>query len=133
MNLLLDSHALLWSICASSKLPRTLADRLASPENRVWVSAVSFWEISIKSSLGKLVMTNLTPEEIPAKAQETGYELLPLTPEDAATFNTLPRIEHKDPFDRMLVWQAIRGGHHLVSRDRTLKAYKVQGLQIVWG
>lgn len=96
------------------------------------MSAVSFWEISIKHAIGKLTLKGVTPSQLPASARAANYELLPLLPEEAALFHGLPIDKHRDPFDRMLVWQAIERSITLLSRDGTLAQYSDQGLRIEW-
>lgn len=131
MKLLLDSHTLIWALIEPGKLPRKVSAILSDPENTVSVSAVSFWEIAIKTGLGKLSLEKTSPEDLRMKCLETGFHLLPLDPSDAASFNALPRMAHKDPFDRMLVWVAIRGGYTLVSHDEALSAYEKHGLKMM--
>lgn len=133
MRMLLDSHSLVWAIQAREQLSTRVQQALTSPENDVCVSAISFWEISLKFALGKLMLQGATPTDLPRMATEHGYRLLPLDAEVAATFHQLPPVSaHKDPFDRMLVWQAIRGGLTLVSRDRIMAAYEPHGLSLLW-
>ena len=94
---------------------------------------VSFWEVSLKVSLGKLSLSGISADEIPAYALSMGLTFLPLTADTACTFHQLPKIgKHRDPFDRMLVWQAIREDLVLVSRDRAMSAYEPCGLSLVW-
>ena len=99
----------------------------------MFVSTVSFWEISLKASIGKLGLTGISPDEIPGYALSMGLTFLPLAADTASTFHQLPRIgKHRDPFDRMLVWQAIREDLVLVSRDRAMSSYETCGLSLVW-
>jgi PIN domain nuclease of toxin-antitoxin system len=132
VNCLLDTHSFLWSAFEPGKLSRTACQSLTDIENTVYVSAVTFWEISLKLALGKLSLRNTTPEQLPAAATRMGFVLLPLTSEEASTFHRLPRREHKDPFDRMLVWQAIQRNLVLVSVDSGLNDYGAQGLTLLW-
>ena len=75
----------------------------------------------------------ISPEQVPRCALSLGIEVLPLATEVASTFHQLPRVgEHRDPFDRMLVWQAIRQSMVLVSRDRAMSAYQACGLSLLW-
>lgn len=133
MKLLLDTHALLWSIIEPEKLSTEARTAIADPGSQVVVSAVSFWEISIKTALGKLSLNGVTPEHLVDAAQQQGFELLPLDPRLAASFSRLPLDpQHRDPFDRMLVWQAISLGYTLVSRDRKISRVELPGLRIWW-
>lgn len=133
MKLLLDTHALLWSIIEPDRLSPEARSAITDPASHVVVSAVSFWEISIKTALGKLRLEEVTPEQLVDCAQQQGFELLPLDPRLAASFSRLPVApQHRDPFDRMLVWQAISLGYTLVSRDRKIAANSQAGLRVLW-
>lgn len=132
MNCLLDTHALLWSLFSPEKLGRRAADALRLSENGIAVSAVSFWEISLKCALGKLELRGVTPEDLPDAAIRTGFDLLPLAPEEAASFHRLPLQAHRDPFDRLIIWQAISRGLTLVTRDRSCEQYRALGLRTIW-
>ncbi len=133
MKLLLDTHALLWSLIDPDKLSMEARTAIADPGSQVVVSAVSFWEISIKTALGKLRLEGVTAEQLVDAAQQQGFDLLPLDPRLAASFSRLPADpQHRDPFDRMLVWQAISLGYTLVSRDRKIAASPLPGLRVLW-
>ena len=133
MKLLLDTHALLWSIIEPDRLSPEARSAITDPASQVVVSAVSFWEISIKTALGKLRLEEVTPEQLVDFAQQQGFELLPLDPRLAASFSRLPvDPQYRDPFDRMLVWQAISLGYTLVSRDRKIAEKQTEGLRILW-
>lgn len=133
MKLLLDTHALLWSIIAPEQLSPVARSAITDPAAQVAVSAVSFWEIAIKSNLGKLTLSGTNPELLVAAAQQQGFDLLPLDPRLAASFTKLPLDpQHRDPFDRMLVWQAISLGYTLVSRDRKIAGSQQVGLRVLW-
>ena len=133
MKLLLDTHALLWSMIAPDQLSATARQAIADPNAQVAVSAISFWEISIKTALGKLQLDGATPETLVETAQQQGFDLLPLDPRLAASFSRFPVDPlHRDPFDRMLACQAIALGYTLVSRDRKLSATPAEGLRTLW-
>ncbi len=133
MKLLLDTHALLWSIIEPDQLSPVARTAITDPTAQVAVSAVSFWEIAIKTALGKLDLQGATPEALVDAAQQQGFDLLPLDPRLAASFTRLPvDPQHRDLFDRMLVWQAISLGYTLVSRDRKISASKLEGLRTLW-
>ncbi len=133
MRLLLDAHALSWSIVAPEALSQAAREALTDPAHEVAVSAVSFWEIAIKSALGKMILTGTTPEALVDAARIQGFDLLPLDAHLAASFTQLPvDPQHRDPFDRMLVWQALRLGYTLVSRDRKIDRSSQNGLRILW-
>ena len=129
MKYLIDTHIFLWSLFSPEKIPKQIKEIVADPSNRVFVSTIAFWEISLKFSIKKLELEGITPDELPEIAGKLCFEILSLSAEDAASFYHLPKIAHKDPFDRMLIWQAIRQKMVLISRDRKVVAYKDFGLQ----
>jgi PIN domain nuclease of toxin-antitoxin system len=130
---LIDTHVLLFALANSKRLSAPAANFLRDRQNEAFVSVVSFWELSLKVSLGKLSLSGVAPDQIPGYALSIGLTFLPLAAETAATFHQLPKIgKHRDPFDRMLVWQAIREDLVLVSRDRAMSEYEACGLSLVW-
>ena len=115
---MLDTHALLWALFEPKQLGRKARVTLQNPANEVRVSPVSYWEISLKVGLGKLVLPHTDPSEIPSAVQRLGLTEEPLTPEILSTFHRLPYApNHRDPFDRLLVWQAICRGSTLLSKS----------------
>lgn len=133
MKLLLDTHALLWSIISPEQLSPAARTAITDPAAQVAVSAISFWEIAIKTALGKLTLQGATPEALVDAALQQGFDLLPLDPRLAASFTRLPiDPQHRDPFDRMLIWQAISLGYTLVSRDRKMTNDQPAGLRVLW-
>ena len=129
MNILLDTHVFLWSLFTPDKLSKAVIREIKSPNNDVAVSVVTFWEISLKYALGKLELTGVMPEELPDFAVQMSLEILPITAAEASSFHKLPRLSHKDPFDRIIIWQAIQRKMTLVSKDRDFKAYHKFGLR----
>ena len=132
MNCLLDTPTFLWAAMHPEQLSRHVRATILDAANDIQVSAVTFWEISLKSALGKIALQGITPEELPDAAIHMGFTLLTLEPLDAATFYQLPRFQHKDPFDRMLVWQSICQGLTLLSKDPDLRQYQPHGLRVLW-
>ena len=132
MNILLDTHVFLWSLFTPDKLSNAVIREIKSPNNDVAVSVVTFWEISLKYGLGKLELTGVKPEELPDFAVRMNLEILLITAAEASTFHNLPRLSHKDPFDRIIIWQAIQQKMTLVSKDRDFKAYRKFGLRTFW-
>lgn len=123
MRLLLDTHALLWALSDPERLGERARPAIESPENSVFVSAVSALEIAIKQSLSKLELPGLAEEWLLPAVEEAGIEWLPLTPVDAVRTRALP-WHHRDPFDRVLVAQAARG-FILVTGDLLIPKYNV--------
>ena len=132
MKLLLDTHGFLWSLFNPEKLSKGALREIKSPDNDVAVSVVTFWEISLKYALGKLELTGVKPEQLPDFADQMTFETLPITAVEASSFHKLPRLSHKDPFDRIIIWQAIQRRMTLVSKDRDFKAYRKFGLRTFW-
>lgn len=124
MTLLLDAHVLLWWLADDRQLSAEARAGIADPLTRVWISAVTAWEIGIKRALGKLT----APLDLLAQLQREGFDELPITSADALHAAALPR-HHDDPFDRMLVAQAQRRDLTLVTRDARLRAYGVAVLR----
>ena len=130
MNIIIDTHFLLWTLCSKDKLTSREQRILTDNSNDVFVSVISLWEISLKSGLGKLELHNFDISKLPEYIRKTGFEILTLDSNEASTFHLLPKSGHKDPFDRMIVWQAICRGFYLLTRDNALSVYKKNGLQI---
>lgn len=127
MKLLLDTATFLWLLLDSSRLTGRVRDEVADPANDVFLSAVSTWEISVKHNLGKLALPDTPERYLPGAREEHGIEALPL--DEAATFQLvkLPQL-HRDPFDRMLICQAIAHGLTLVTPDEDVRQYPVASL-----
>lgn len=132
MSYLLDSHAFLWALLDRKQLSVAVANVLEQTAHQVLVSSVSFWEISLKYRLGKLDLTGVSPEQLPQLAQDSGFDLLPLTPEASATYHLLGMEWHRDPFDRMLIRQALLHDLTLISKDKTIHQYRSAGLKLLW-
>ncbi len=132
MNYLLDSHVLLWSVFEVNKIPVNVQHLLRDPQNQVFVSSVSLWEISMKYRLGKLEFIHFDPVNLPMVCKQMQYELLPLEASEASGYHLLQSDFHKDPFDRMLIRQAIEQGLTLLSADAHVAKYAVEGLKVFW-
>jgi PIN domain nuclease of toxin-antitoxin system len=120
MNLLLDSHVLLWFLHAPERLTPSTASALRSPRNALHFSAASVWELEIKCSQGKLHL----PDDWLETTKALGMLALPIEVEHCRNAAHLPPI-HRDPFDRMLIAQALDLSLTLVSKDRFARAYGV--------
>lgn len=132
MRLLLDTHTFLWTILQPSRLPAVSRRAAQDRENEVFVSSVSLWEISIKARLGKIDLINLTTDDLIPSALQIGFRLLDLSPEEAISQGNLTEDTHFDPFDRMLIWQAIYRKMTLVSGDTEFTRFKKDGLLLLW-
>ncbi|NVK32778.1 MAG: type II toxin-antitoxin system VapC family toxin [Gammaproteobacteria bacterium] len=118
MKLLLDTHILLWALATPEKLGAKLREALEDPRNTVLVSSASVWEIEIKKTLGKLV----APSNLGEVVDAARFTELAIGIRHAERIAELPDF-HRDPFDRMLVAQALVEDAVLVSRDRLVQAY----------
>lgn len=121
MKLLLDTHLLLWAASSPERLPATLRALLEEPQNELFFSAASLWEIVIKRGLGR------SDFQVDARAlrrglRDNGYQELAITGEHALFIDSLPPI-HKDPFDRVLVAQATVEGITLLTADALVAQY----------
>ena len=131
MRYLIDTHIFLWSLFSPSKISKHGAQTIRKSENDIFVSTVTFWEISLKYSLNKLELKGITPDELPGFANQRNFETLNLNADDAASFYYLPRTPHRDPFDRMIICQAIREKMILISKDSKIPAYQKFGLNLL--
>ena len=124
MTILLDTCEFLWLVSGDSRLSVHAANALRNPENAVYLSVVSSWEISIKHSLGKLPLPQSPDIFVPLQRQRHGIDILNL---DEAAVGLLAKLpaHHKDPFDRMLVCQAQAYGMTLLSSDPLIRKYSV--------
>ncbi len=121
MNLLLDTHIALWAITDSPKLSQKARDLIQSPTTTVWVSAASIWEIAIKHALGRGDMPVSSSDAV-RYFQESGYRFLPVEAEHAVAVEELP-AHHQDPFDRILVAQALVEPMRLITHDSRVALY----------
>jgi len=131
MNYLLDTHYMLWALTDTKRLSRKIKDEVTQPENRVIISTVSFWEVSLKASIGKLELVGFSPEDLPNACILMGFDIVPLSKEESCSYHKLRATYHKDPFDRMLIWQSICNKYVLISADKQVKKYTSEGLKIL--
>lgn len=132
MKLLVDTHVFLWILYAPKKISKRVKDLLSDPEIAKYISAITFWEIALKYQLGKLKLAGFLPDELPTVAQKIGFEILNLDAETASAFYKLPKVKNKDPFDRMLAWQAICQDCTLLTKDLNFADYRNYGLKTVY-
>jgi PIN domain nuclease of toxin-antitoxin system len=125
VNILLDSHALLWALHDPQRLTLEARSIIADPRNLVYFSAASVWELELKAAKGKLVL----PRDWLDAAETTGFVEVPVTGSDARESARLP-WHHNDPFDRVLVAQATTRGLRLATRDPLIVAYDVATLMV---
>ena len=124
MRILLDTCEFLWLLSGDTKLPAAVAAAVRDPRNQVFLSAASFWEISIKNSLGKLPLPQPPAQFIPSQREKHLIAALALDETAVAQLDNLPAL-HRDPFDRVLVCQALAHGLTLASSDPLVRQYPV--------
>jgi PIN domain nuclease of toxin-antitoxin system len=124
VRLLLDTHIALWAVAGDSRLPATAVEQIVDPTNEVFVSVASLWEIAIKRALARG-----KPSDMPVSAQDAlgyfraaGYALLDIVPAHAVAVEALPML-HADPFDRILIAQALTVPLRLLTHDSRIARY----------
>jgi len=122
MKLLLDTHVFLWFIMGSALLSADTRALIEDEKNRKFISVASLWEIAIKSSIGKLSLSAPFDQLIPQQLSLNGFELLPIEVSHLAAVTTLP-FHHRDPFDRLLIAQALAENMPIVSSDPAFDTY----------
>ncbi|TNF45091.1 MAG: type II toxin-antitoxin system VapC family toxin [Bacteroidetes bacterium] len=127
MNLLIDTHAVIWFITEDSKLPLKIKKIIENTENNCFVSIATYWEIAIKHSLGRLNLDSGL-ENIFRIIEKTGFEILPITTNQILINASLPHY-HQDPFDRIIIAQAIQDDLKIVTKDGQFKNYQVS---LIW-
>lgn len=120
MKFLLDTHLLIWAAVAPERLPPEAEAIIESLSNKLYFSAASIWEVAIKAGSGRL---KLDPSVLRRALLDAGYHELAITSEHSARVITL-EDHHKDPFDRILIAQAVVEGMELLTHDKTVAKYK---------
>lgn len=127
MKLLLDTHIFLWLNSEPDKIPLAAYSACADPENELYLSHVSPWEIQIKQQLGKLRLSAALPDLIETQARENDLNMLPIELPHIYALQHLP-YHHNDPFDRLLIAQAMSESMVLVTVDQKISLYQVETL-----
>lgn len=125
MRLLLDTSTFLWFITGSPQLPERVTAAIRFPENDVYLSVVSFWEVLLKHRLGRFSLPDLPSTYIPGQRTHHRIEALPLQEAAVGHLAKLPSV-HNDPFDRLLICQALEHDLSIVSSDRLMHAYPIR-------
>lgn len=128
MRLLLDTHTFLWWLADDPALSEPARSAIANSRNECFLSMASCWELAMKCSLGKLRLSQPVERFIPDQLSENGFQLLPIEFRHVAKVETLP-FHHRDPFDRLLVGQALVEKMTIVSVDAVLAEY---GVRCIW-
>jgi PIN domain nuclease of toxin-antitoxin system len=128
MKLLLDTHTVLWFALNDPQLSAAAQTAIIDPANEKWVSPASYWEIAIKISTGKYTLTVPYEDFWRDAINANGFQILHILPRHTALLTTLP-YHHRDPFDRLMIVQALAEGMSIVCGDPVFSAY---GVNLVW-
>ncbi len=128
MKLLLDTHTFLWFIAGDNQLDQYARQLIENPQNQRYLSVASVWEITIKSSLGRLQVPMPPSQLIQDHVWTNAIELLPIVSAHLDSLYGLP-YHHKDPFDRLMIAQAIQDEMVLITKDKLFNAY---GVKLAW-
>lgn len=128
MRLLLDTHSFLWFIGGDEQLPEVAREIIAQMDNEVLLSVASLWEIAIKASLGRLILGKPFEELIPEHLVLNDIKILPIDLDDLSVVSRLP-FHHRDPFDRLIIAQAMTKQIPIVGKDPYFARYPVE---LIW-
>jgi PIN domain nuclease of toxin-antitoxin system len=136
MNYLVDTHILLWSFLETHRLSKEIKSILLNEDNDLYYSPINLWEISIKYGLKKLFLQGGTPDDFFEELHNSYYLCKDIDTVDVITNYKLPmnhrEPNHRDPFDRFLIWEAIRHDFILISADKNMELYKKDGLKVIY-
>jgi len=121
MQFLIDTHVLLWALCEPDKLKKETIELIENENNIILVSIATLWELQVKESINKLKL----PDNFFCDLTNFGYEILPINIQHLKKLKFLP-MHHRDPFDRMLIAQAITEKLKLITQDQDICKYEVQ-------
>lgn len=124
MRLLLDTHVAIWAVAEPERIPARVMEQITDAENEIFVSAIGVWEIAIKRQLRRAENPPFSGHEAIGHFERAGFAILDITPVHAAFVERLPLL-HADPFDRLMLAQAVMENMQLVTYDRHLSAYEV--------
>jgi PIN domain nuclease of toxin-antitoxin system len=127
MNLLLDTHTLLWFVLGDEQLSAAARQLIEDATNPKFVSPAAYWEIAIKISIGKYALNEPYETFLDRAIRQNGFLILPIEPRHTALLINMP-FHHRDPFDRLIIAQAVVEGLAIVSADPVFDAYSVQRL-----
>ena len=124
MRCILDTHAFLWFIEDDSRLSSNASSLILEPANKRFLSVASLWEMAIKTGLGRLALSLSFPDLVEQHVRGNGMELLPILPAHLEAFAKLP-FHHKDPFDRLIIAQAMSEDLPVITRDAAFSSYDI--------
>jgi PIN domain nuclease of toxin-antitoxin system len=128
MRLLLDTHAVVWFYLDDPHLSGPAKIAIMAPANEKWVSPATYWEVAIKTSIGKYVLSQPYENFWNNAIEANGFQILPILPRHTALLTTMP-YHHRDPFDRLIIAQAQEEGMAIVSADTIIDTY---GVSRIW-
>jgi PIN domain nuclease of toxin-antitoxin system len=131
MKYILDTHVFLWSIANTKELSKNIIKVLKNPDNEIYISSVTLWEIAIKTRIGKLNIEGTSIDEIPSIIERLEYSQISMTSDDALGYINLKEDTHKDPFNRMLIWQCISRNMIMISKDTEFTKFVPFGLKLL--
>ena len=132
MTYVIDTHIFLWLLFSPENVAFEKLMILKNPQHKIVITTISFWEISLKFNLGKLVLENTTPDKLPQLARMMNISIESIDAECMAGFHNLPQNRsHKDPFDRIIIWYCICNNYTLVSQNSQFSEYEVLGLKVL--
>ena len=131
MKVLIDTNILLYILFDDSKLTSKELEIIHNEDNEIIISSISLFEISLKYSIKKLKLNNLTPDKIPDLLLKNGYSIEDIDYTTYSSYYKLPSDYHKDPFDRLLIWEAINKKYNLLSKDNAFISYEKYGLKLI--
>jgi len=133
MEYLIDTHIFIWFMMEPEKISKKVMSIITDEDNRIFISPISFWEMAIKHQNKKLKLGKINILHLPHIAEQFDFQVLSPEPYDYISISTVPQKEnHHDPFDRMLIQQAIRNNLVLLSADEKFQQYEENGLQLIW-
>ena len=133
MEYLIDTHVFIWFMMNPEKISKKVMSVIINENNNIFISSISFWEMAIKHQSKKLDLGQINILHLPHIAEQYDFTLLNPEPYDYVSISTVPQKEnHHDPFDRMLIQQAIRNNLVLLSADEKFRQYEENGLQLMW-
>ena len=125
MRLLLDTHVFIWFVLSPAQLSSVTLAAIQNAQNTIYLSLASAWEMSIKSGLGKLSLTQPIEGFVQDQTRRNRFEILPITLQHISAVENLPH-HHRDPFDRLLIAQSMTEGIPLITADHSIGAYSVE-------
>lgn len=133
MSYLIDTHVFIWFMMEPEKISEKVLEILQDESNNIFISSMSFWEMAIKYQNKKLNLGRIHPLHLPHIAEQYDFTILNPQTYDYVSIAQIPLKEnHHDPFDRMLIQQAIRNDLVLISNDEKFRQYEENGLQLMW-